>query len=230
MKFQFFLLISALILALESWGRISREDLGYSILLPEGWELTTTKENQDIWTYTDLKFNSALSIVRHPIDKSEFATPEEWTRAHFVAYKLVAETSQEPYGGVIVSDSSHERILPNGSWAPACYAVFLSATDDFAWEEFSVFSAHGDYGYEMYAIGDTLDMQKNIFDYAGILSTVNLSKGSRLYTSIKMRQQKSVQVKIWKDALGRKRKKTPALLPVFGLSPKTSNQNKPGLQ
>ncbi|MBD3393494.1 MAG: hypothetical protein GF418_15265 [Chitinivibrionales bacterium] len=149
-------------------------DLDYTIYLPDSWVLETVSDSQHTFYDTTFAFESQLSLVRHNRNSADYPTPEEWTRAHFIAYMLVTEYSAAPWGAVLYSDSS-DTSTQGALWAPEAYAVYYSEdTLVGAWAEFVRFTASDDYGYELYALGDTADMLTNIATYAAILYGIEL--------------------------------------------------------
>ncbi len=153
---------------------IVNASLGYTIYLPDDWVLEAASDSQHYFYDSTYTFASQLSLVRHHRDAEDFPTPVEWTRAHFIAYKLVAEYSADPWGAVLYYDSSATSV--QGSlWAPELYVMFFPVdTAIGAWAEYTRFTASGNFGYELYALGDTADMLENLATYAAILQGIDL--------------------------------------------------------
>ena len=96
----------------------------------------------------------------------------EWTEAHFTAYRLFVQYSVDP-AGVVLYYNADSTVRQGSVQAAEIYAVFFSSdTSVGAWSEYVRYSAYANFGYEMYAIGDTNDMAANIGYYAAILQTI----------------------------------------------------------
>ena len=103
-----------------------------------------------------------------------YPTGEDWSRASFIAYMLVAEYAWDPWGAILYYDSS-DLSKQQDFWAPETYAQYYTldtALD--AWAEYIRFPASDDYGYDLYAISDTTDLAVNIGFYAAIIQLITL--------------------------------------------------------
>lgn len=153
---------------------VSDPGLGYAITLPAGWAQFKTKPAQHYFRDTTGKYRSQISIVKYDIDKGSYPTPENWTQAQFIAYKMSVETSVYPFGAVAYYDSSAAaKIGP--LWAPEAYSMLFPGDGDPTYCEFIRYCAKGNVGYEIYAIGDSADMTANVDYLAGIIATMEFS-------------------------------------------------------
>ena len=153
---------------------IVNASLQYTIYLPDNWVLEEISDSQHIFYDTTFAFESRVSLVRYHRNATDYPMPDDWTRTHFIAYKLVVETTADPWGVVLYYDSSSAS--KQGSlWAPEMYSRFFSLdTTIGAWAEFTRFTASENYGYELYALGDTADMMTNLPAYGAIIYGIEL--------------------------------------------------------
>lgn len=160
-------------------------DLGYSIYLPQNWVKSTYTDSHHIFYDQTGEYGAYLSLVRSSITDTVYKEPKDWARANAIAYKLYLEYNWcdsadcYPYGVVIDFDTTDVRKQRTSSgdsvWTCDMYMRFYSFdTVMYAWDEYVRFAAVGNAGYEMYAIGDTLDMSSRIGLYAAVLSTIEL--------------------------------------------------------
>lgn len=170
-----FLVAVFLILAsLVSAGTVSDSSMGYVLTLPSGWSQVKAKPEQHYFRDSTRKYRSQISIVRYAIDKETYPTPESWTQAQFIAYKLSVETSSYPFGAVGFYDStSAARLGP--VWSPEAFSVLYPADGDPTYCEFVRYCAVGNSGYEIYAIGDSTDMTANVDFYSQVIATVTFT-------------------------------------------------------
>jgi hypothetical protein len=154
---------------------ISDSALGYSIYLPtDSWVRVVKTAAHHQFYDTAFVYKSQISIVRHAYSTSDFPTPESWTRANFIAYKLCVEFSFEPFGAMLYYDTM-PTVRQGISWATESYTMFFTIDTTLgAWSEYTRYTARGAYGWEIYAIGDTADMMENIGVYVAILKLVTL--------------------------------------------------------
>ncbi|MFP4416008.1 MAG: hypothetical protein ACOC41_02500 [Chitinivibrionales bacterium] len=147
----------------------------YSIYLPENWVIDAAVDSQHHLYDTTGTCKAIIFISRSYINSVDYPTPEDWTRSHFVAYEYFVSHSYDPWGVVLYSDSSSDRVLDN-TWSPVTYAEFVS-TDSVldSWREYVRFAAVGDYGYEISVWSDTTDMKDNIGLYSAIGSTIKFT-------------------------------------------------------
>jgi hypothetical protein len=152
-------------------GVVSDSNLGYSITLPSNWSQLKSKPAQHYFRDSTRAYKGQISILKYEIDKSSYPTPESWTQAQFIAYKLSIETSSYPFGAVAFYDSTAKAVLGK-YWAPEAFSVLYPADGDPTYCEFIRYCAVENVGYEIYAIGDSTDMMKNVDFYASIIATV----------------------------------------------------------
>jgi hypothetical protein len=75
---------------------------------------------------------------------------------------------------VLYFDSS-ATCMQDSLWAPEAFSQFYALdTQVGAWNEYMRFAAAAQYGYELYAIGDTTDMKANVGLYVAIIRFVKI--------------------------------------------------------
>jgi hypothetical protein len=84
------------------------------------------------------------------------------------------ETSTFPFGAVAYYDSTAKAAL-GPHWAPEAFSLLYPADGDPTYCEFIRYTAIGSTGYEIYAIGDSTDMMKNVDYYADIIATLTFT-------------------------------------------------------
>jgi hypothetical protein len=184
---------------------VSNPAIGYTITLPSHWGLSQQKTLQDYFRDSTRTQRSQISIVRYTIDKSSYPTPESWSQAQFIAYKLSVENSAFPFGAVMYYDSSAAAKV-GSVWAPEAYSVLYPGDGDPTYCEYIRYAAVGDYGYEIYAIGDSTDMTDNLDFYAGVIGTLKFSTPMASLGEIPgARRVPGTPAEHWYDAMGRKR-------------------------
>lgn len=170
------------VLACAAWaGTVSDPSLGYSITLPSNWVQLKSKPDQHYFRDSTRQYHSQISILKYAIDPASYPTPESWTQAQFVAYKLSVETSVYPFGAVAFYDSTSTAVL-SGHWAPEAFSVLYPADGDPTYGEFIRYCAVGNVGYEIYAIGDSTDMAAHVDFYAGIIASLQLAAPEALFS------------------------------------------------
>lgn len=153
---------------------VSDAQLGYAITLPAGWFQVKTREEQHHFKDPSGQYPSRISILRSAIPKADYPTPHSWTQAQFIGYKIAVETSAFPFGSIAYYDSSASRKL-GADWAPEAFSIMFPGDGQRTYCEFIRFCAQGDFGYEIYALGDSADMMNRVDYYAGIIATVVLN-------------------------------------------------------
>lgn len=167
------LLICALGIVPAFAGSVTDAALGYSVTLPPNWVELKTKPLQHYFRDTTKQYKSQLSIVRYALDKTIYPTPESWTEAQFIGYKLSVEHSVFPFGTITYYDSSKTSQLGT-QWSPVAFSMLYPGDGDPTYCEYIRYVALGDFGYEIYAIGDSTDMVNKVDFYAEILATTRL--------------------------------------------------------
>jgi hypothetical protein len=154
---------------------VSDSTLGYSIYLPtDSWVRVIKNQTHHQFYDTAYIYESQISIVRHSYTSTDFPTPESWTRANFIAYKLCADYSFDPWGAILYYDTA-STVRQGISWAIESYTTFFTLDTSLgAWAEYTRYTARNGYGWELYAIGDTADMMNNIGTYAGMIRLITL--------------------------------------------------------
>lgn len=166
--------VFSLFLASAFAGIVSDPNLGYAITLPAHWTQLKSKPSQHYFRDSTRSYRGQISIVKYDIDDSIYPTPRDWTQAQIIAYKLSVETSSFPFGAVVYFDSTAKAAL-GPHWAPEAFSVLYPADGDPNYCEFIRYTAVGRTGYEIYAIGDSTDMMKNVDYYAGIIATLTFT-------------------------------------------------------
>jgi len=155
-------------------GTVSDATLGYTITLPTNWVQIKSKANQHYFRDSTKQYKSQISIVLYSIDQVSYPTPVDWTQAQFIAYKVGVETSAFPYGTVSYFDSSSAQIL-GSYWAPEAFSILYPGDSTPTYSEYMRYCAGGNFGYEIYAIGDSTDMINHVDFYAGIISSLQFT-------------------------------------------------------
>lgn len=201
------LALSALLAAASAVGAatVSNPAIGYTVSLPAHWGLSQSKPLQDYFRDSTRAMRGQISIVRYSIDKSTYPTPASWSQAQFIAYKLSVENSVFPFGAVMYYDSSAAAKL-GAVWSPEAYSVLYPGDGDPTYAEYIRYAAVGEYGYEIYAIGDSTDMSNNLDFYANVIGTLAFTpplEGNGL--SRWARRAPGTAADHWYDAMGRVR-------------------------
>ena len=154
---------------------VSNAKVGFTAYLPANWICTQTSDSTAVFNDTSLTYRSQVAIKKYKRNKADYPLPNDWTRAHFIAYLLVTQYSYDPFGAVLYFDST-ATCKQDSFWATEAFSEFYTIdTSIGAWDEFIRYTAAGDYGYSLYAIGDTADMKKNVGTYAAIIQSIKLS-------------------------------------------------------
>ena len=154
---------------------ITNTALGFSAYLPDNWIATQVNDTHAVFNDTTFTYRSQVVIKRHLRNVADFSQPTDWTRAHFIAYLLVVQYSWDPFGAVLYFDST-ANCKQDSLWAPEAFSEFYTIDTILgSWDEYMRYTASGDYGYELYAIGDTADMKKNIGMYMAIIRYIHLN-------------------------------------------------------
>lgn len=154
------------------------------IILPQSWVYFNTSDSSAMITSLDTNYKGNLFITRYKT--AGYQNAREWTQSYFTAYSEYVKNSSEPYGQLLWLDSTTSAALQpiesgGFSWAPWITAKFKtldSAGTMVTWDEYERFTAHQNFGYEMYAISDTVDMNANYKVYASILQKIVLLDNS----------------------------------------------------
>ncbi len=178
-------LLSCCFFAVQGQGIVEDNTLGYSIYLPENWVKSIRTDTHHVFYDQTDTYSSYLSVAKYSITDTVFKNPKDWARANALAYKLYLEydwcdsSDCYPYGVVLHFDTTGVRkqatFSGDSSWACEIYMRFYSLdTVMYAWDEYIRYTAVGNHGYELYAVGDTVDMATNIGLYAAILTSIEL--------------------------------------------------------
>ncbi|MCU0608463.1 MAG: hypothetical protein MUF22_01685 [Chitinispirillaceae bacterium] len=148
--------------------------IGYSVYMPDHWVRKVVDSSTHRFYDSLAVYKSQLSIVRHGFSTTDYPKSTDWTRANFIAYKLCVQYSVDPFAAMRFYDTA-QTVKQGTLWATESFSTFFSLdTTMGAWSEYVRFTASGTAGYELYALGDTADMRKNISTYAALLKMVKL--------------------------------------------------------
>ncbi len=153
--------------------------LGYKSYLPDNWICESTDSAQDYFYDTTGACGALLSIVRYPMDIDMYPNSEEWTISHYIAYTMYMD--YYPFGTVLFADSSATEKQGDLRATEIYLRFYTDDTLGYAWDEYIRYTATKNYGYELYAIGDTNDMSQNIGLYGAILKFIEINEN---FTSI----------------------------------------------
>lgn len=161
---------------------VSDSRIGYSIDLPQHWVRDIDTVNQHTFFDTSKAYGSFVSIEMTDFSKDTiYKTPYQWTKAHFLAYLLTIRSTvstfgvpmSDPYGSVVFYDSSSST--QSGLKSMELYAQFNSlVSSSGSWDEYVKYTAVDKKGYEIYVLGDTADMKKNIDFYIDYLNAIKI--------------------------------------------------------
>jgi len=145
--------------------------MGYSVDLPQNWTRIVTTDSQHIFADTSGQFKSEVAIVKHDFTSSlTLDTPEDWTRANFIAYAFSVDA--DAFSVLSFYDTVSAK--QNGTlWAADAYSYFFDPDTSIGnWAEYIRFTATGKRGYEIYALGPMDDMDSNVVTYAQIIENI----------------------------------------------------------
>ncbi len=154
---------------------VTDTELNYSIFLPENWVHRVVSPQHHRFYDTTGNYRSQINLIRHSFCNYDYPTSKDWTMVNFIAYELTVKNVHNPLGIFLYGDSSSSLIQPDSLQAAEIYARFCYLDESpLYWEEFVRFAATDTFGYEMYVLGDTLDMQNNVGFYAAIIQDIHL--------------------------------------------------------
>ncbi|MDD5674042.1 MAG: hypothetical protein PHC61_07765 [Chitinivibrionales bacterium] len=170
------------ILAIQSFAAadmtVTNTSLGISAYLPDNWIVTQVNDSYVTFTDTTFTYGSQIAIKKFTRNPADYLLPNDWTRAHVIAHLLVAQYSYDPFGAVLYFDSS-ATCVQDSLWAPELFCEFYTIDTNLgSWDEYMRYVAVGNYGYELYALGDTADMKQNIGMYMAIIRFVHFTRSS----------------------------------------------------
>ncbi|MBF0430561.1 MAG: hypothetical protein HQK83_04745 [Fibrobacteria bacterium] len=171
-KYLFYIII--LLFTSTYSATISDEAFGYSIDLPSNWIRNQVNDSHHVFLDTSATYASIICIRQFPISQTEYATPDEWTRINYMAYLMAVKFSEYPFGTVLYFDSSLVR-TKQGNWAPEAWSMLIPVDSTPPYSEFMVITSAAGKGYEIYALGDTIDLHSNIETYINIIDGIKLS-------------------------------------------------------
>lgn len=169
------LMIIAFTIVTSADTTVTNTSIGFTAYLPSNWTAVQVSDSQVKLYDTTYTFRSQIMIKKHVRSAAEYPATLDWTRAHFLAYMLVTQYSYDPFGAVLYFDSSSNS-TQNTQWAPEAFSEFYTIDTALGtWNEYMRFTESNNYGYELYAIGDTADMKNNIATYAGIIRMITIN-------------------------------------------------------
>ncbi|MBN1576803.1 MAG: hypothetical protein JW913_09640 [Chitinispirillaceae bacterium] len=164
---------------------ITSTAMGISAYLPDNWVAVTAGDTGITFQDTTFVYRSQITCKKHAITADDYASATGWTRAHFIAYLLVAQYSYDPFGAVLYFDSS-AACMQDSLWAPEAFTEFYTIDTVLgAWNEYMRYTEAGSNGYEIYAIGDTADMKQNIGMYMGMIRMIDIDKSANMMSPVR---------------------------------------------
>jgi hypothetical protein len=156
--------------------------MGYSFDLPQNWVRDKDSINQHFFYDTSSTYQSIIGIVMTDFSsENTYKSSIEWTRAHFLAYLITIRSTvssfgvplSDPYGAIVFYDSSSST--QSGYKSMELYSQFNSLlSDSLSWDEYIKYVAVNQKGYEIYVLGDTADMIKNMGYYFGVVDSIKI--------------------------------------------------------
>lgn len=158
-------------------GSIQDEQMGYSALLPDGWNKTVVSSTQHRFEDTTGVYQSMIVLNRYDFSgDTVYESSNDWTRANFIAYVFSIEA--DPFCALMYYDSVTAR-QNETLWATDVFTQFFSIDTVLGdWAEYLRFTASGSYGYELYAIGPEEDMLANVGMYVAIIDEIVLPEAA----------------------------------------------------
>jgi hypothetical protein len=157
---------------------VTNTSFGFSAYLPNDWIVTQVNDSHVVFNDTTNTYRSQIAIKKYLRNAEDYATATDWIRAHFIAYLFVVQYSWDPFGAVLYFDSTANS-KQDSLWAPEAYSEFFTIDTTLGpWDEYIRYTATNDYGYELYAMGDTADMKANIGTYMALIRFVCLNNQS----------------------------------------------------
>ena len=152
---------------------ITDSQLRYTITLPDHWVREIADSTEHEFIDTSATYQSMIALKRYDINADTlFSYQQEWTRANFIAYILSIQS--DPLSALIYYDTVNAW-QNDTLWATDAFSHFFSydtTIGDYA--EYVRYTECGHYGYEIYAIGATADMDSNVNFYKGIIDSITL--------------------------------------------------------
>lgn len=152
---------------------ISDNTSGYTITLPDGWIMSVVDSTHHIFEDTTDQRNSLIGIKTYKIQELDNSfTEKEWVETNFLVYYLLASvesTNVVIYYDTLIATEVHKRYTAD------IYTFFFDpenqSTGDIA--EYVRYTANGNLGYEIYAIGPISDMDTNLIYYLTIIENIS---------------------------------------------------------
>src|SRR5690554_1552448 len=195
MRFACVFMITVILSTVAVSELVNDVDLFYSVEIPETWKREKISETHHQFYDSTGSYSSVISIRRYDISTDDsFDNPEEWARASYLSYIINVQSTLTP-DGVAMSDPFCVTIYYDSSdvkqndslWAGDVYAKFYSTDTTFgSWAEYVRYTNNDAYGYEIYAIGFSDDMDTAVGYYASIIDGFRLgSKSAITYNVVK---------------------------------------------
>jgi len=179
-----FLFAIIFVIVIASYNRVTADTtitnslLRISAYLPDNWVVYDENDSEMFFYDTSFAYRSQIAIKKYNRNMDDYLTPADWVRAHFIAYLFVVEYSWDPFGVVLYFDSS-SACMQDSNWAAEAFSEFYTIdTSIGSWDEYIRYTAAENYGYEIYAIGDTSDMKTNIGVYMAIIKSIRITDSS----------------------------------------------------
>ncbi len=161
---------------------VSDSKIGYSVDLPQNWVRDIDTVNQHTFFDTSKTYSSFVVIQMTDFSKDTlYKSPLQWTKSHFLAYLLTIRSTvstlgipmSDPYGSVVFYDSSSST--QSGLRSMELYAQFNSLiSNSGSWDEYIKYTEVNKKGYEIYVLGDTTEMKKNIDFYIDLVNSIKI--------------------------------------------------------
>lgn len=149
---------------------ITTNTMSFSVNLPEHW--VATQVNDSYVTFKDIThtYPSQISIKQFIRNTNIYPLAKDWTRAQFIAYHSAAHSS-----GTILWYDSSSSVRQGTLLAMEIFSEFNSrCTSIYSWAEYMLFTENGNYGYEIYADGETAE-SNNLDIYYDILESIRIN-------------------------------------------------------
>ncbi len=165
---SYVIFLTSIFVCLAYSETITDTRFGYTVFLPDNWMREIVSDTHHRFLDTSGTYKSIIAIIRYDFDTINiFSSPEEWTRANFLAYYLI--TNSDPLSYVVFYDTVTTE--QNGSlYAADAFSVYYDPDTQIGdWAEYVKYTATETKGYEICALGPIDDMEMNVGFYAAII-------------------------------------------------------------
>lgn len=153
---------------------LSDNIIGYTISLPNGWIRQIVDSTHHIFEDTTNKHRSVVGVKVYNFDEYQSSfTEKEWISLHFWMYYFlvsVDSTNVVLYFDTLVATEKNKKFTAD------IYTVFFDpegTVGDIA--EYIRYTATGNKGYEIYAIGPVSDVDSNLVDYVNLIDSLTVT-------------------------------------------------------